>query len=37
MAGPDMHHPFSQRREIHVYWIVVCATVLATLATLTPV
>lgn len=37
MAGPDMRHPFSPRREIHVYWIVVCATVFATLATLTPV
>ena len=32
-----MRHPFSLRREILVYWIVVCATLLATLATLTPV
>lgn len=31
-----MHRPFCPRREIRVYWIVVCATLLATLATLTP-
>ena len=32
-----MRRLFSPHREVHVYWIVVCATLLATLATLTPV
>lgn len=32
-----MRHPFSPHREVHIYWIIVCATLLATLTTLTPV
>lgn len=32
-----MPRPVRHRLEIHVYWIVVCATLLATLTTLTPV